>query len=215
MASATARPIVGDENLPAPTAPRLRPTGPIVPAAEVGIWSEARAGLAAVRQHALDTRDWANDLVAQERARGYAEGRAAGAEEAARLLAETAQRSTAHLAALERGLPDLVHGLVADILGRFEPGDLVARAVRHAVERLRPEAEAVLRCAPGDVEAMRDALGDAAASPLRIEPDPALAPGECCLRSAVGSVELGIEAQLRALRAGLATAAPGASEARA
>lgn len=191
-----------------PVAPRLRPAGPIVPAAELAIWSDAGAGLAAVHRYAGETRRWASDLVAGERAKGHAEGRAAGAEEAARLLAETSARASEHLAALERELPALVHGIVADILGSFEPGDLIARSVRHAVARLQPEVEASLRVSPGDAEAVRGALGDLGGRALLIEADPSLAPGECCLRSAVGSVELGVEAQLRALRAGLSGAAP-------
>ena len=190
------------ENPPPP--PRLRPAGPIVRAFDLGIWSEAQAGLAASHRHAVETRAWARDLVERERARGHAEGRAAGAEEAARLLAETAARANAHLAGLERELPALVHGLVAEILGSFAPDERLARSVRQAVARLRPDAEATLRVAPGDVESVRAALADLDAGPIQIEADPALAPGESCLRSAVGSVELGIEAQLRALRVGLA-----------
>lgn len=190
----------------APVAPRLRPTGPIVPADEIEIWSEARAGLVAAHRHAVETRRWANDLVERERARGRAEGRAAGAEEAACLLAKTSARAAAHLAMLEQELPELVHGVVADILGNFEPGERIARSVRHAITRLQPEAEATLRIAPSEIEAVCVALGDLGGRGLQIEADPALAPGECSLRSAVGSVELGIEAQLRALRTGLADA---------
>jgi len=186
-----------------PTPPRLRPDGPILKAAEVAIWGEAEAALAAARQHAAQAREWARDLLETERARGHAEGRAAGAEEAARLLAETATRATDYIAALERDLPTLVHDLVARILGEFEPGERIARVVGHAVERLRPDAQAVLRFAPGEADAVRKALEGLGGHALRIEPDPSLAPGECTLRSAVGRVELGVEAQLRALRDGL------------
>lgn len=190
----------------APAAPRLRPAGPIIPASEIGIWSEARAGLAAAHRHVVETRQWASDLIERERRRGFAEAHAAGAEQAARLVAETSARAAAHLAMLERDLPNLVHGIVADILGSVEPGDLLTRSIRHAVDRLRPEAEATLRVAAGDLETVRAALADLGAENLQIEADPALAPGECFLRSAIGNVELGIEAQLRALRTGLAAA---------
>ncbi|MCJ2013127.1 type III secretion system stator protein SctL [Methylobacterium sp. J-076] len=187
----------------APPAPRLRPTGPVVPAGETGLWGEAAQALAAARAHEAEVREWAREFLEQERARGHAEGRAAGAEEAARLVAETAARAADHLAALERDLPALVHGLVAGIVGAFEPGDRIARAVRHALDRLRPDAQAVLRVSPGEIEPVRAALEGPDGLPLRIEGDPSLAPGECTLRSAVGRVELGVEAQLRALRRGL------------
>ncbi|BAU89956.1 nodulation protein RhcL [Methylorubrum populi] len=190
-----------------PVPPRLRPAGPVVRASEIGIWSEAQAGLAASHRHALDTREWARDLVERERARAQAEGRAAGAEEAARLVAGTAARAVDHLAALERELPGLVHGLVAEIVGSFEPGDALVRSVRQAITRLRPESEASLRVAPGDLEAVRAGLAGIDTGLLRVEADPVLQPGESCLRSAIGSIELGLEAQLRALRAGLAARA--------
>ncbi|GJE73391.1 type III secretion system stator protein SctL [Methylorubrum podarium] len=189
-----------------PTTPRLRPAGPIVRAAEIGIWSEAQAGLAASHRHAVETRAFARDLVERERARAEAEGRAAGEAAAAARISETAARAAAHLAALERELPGLVHGLVAEILGDFEPGDRLVRSVRQAIARLRPDAEASLRVAPGDLETVRAGLADLDTGSLRIEADPVLQPGECCLRSAIGSVELGLEAQLRALRAGLSAA---------
>lgn len=189
-----------------PAAPRLRPAGPVVRAAEIGIWSEAQAGLAASHRHAVETRAFARDLVERERARAEAEGRAVGEEAAAARIAETAARAAAHLAALERELPALVHGLVAEVIGAFEPGDVLVGSVRQAIARLRPDAEASLRVAPGDLEAVRAGLADRDTGALRIEADPVLQPGECCLRSAIGSVELGVEAQLRALRAGLAAA---------
>ncbi|GLS46081.1 type III secretion system stator protein SctL [Methylobacterium brachythecii] len=191
-----------------PPAPRLRPAGPIVAAADLAIWSEASAGLAAAHRHAIETRDWAQAHFEREHARGYQEGRAEGTEAAARCVAETSARASDHLAALERELPALVHGIVADMLGRLDADDLVVRSVRHALDKLRPDAAATLRVPPDQVETIRAALGDLGAhAELRIEADPSLAPGECCLRSAIGSVELGIEAQLRALKAGLSSAA--------
>lgn len=189
-----------------PPTPRLRPAGPVVRAAEIGIWSEAQAGLAASHRHAVETRAFARDLVERERARAEAEGRAVGEAAAAARITETAARAAAHLAALERELPDLVHGLVARILGDFEAGDRLVRSVRQAVARLRPDAEASLRIAPGDLETVRAGLADLDTGSLRVEADPVLQPGQCCLRSAIGSVELGLEAQLRALRAGLLAA---------
>ena len=199
------------EPLPQPKAPRLRPAGPIVSASQIGIWSEAQAGLAAVHRHAVEVRAWAAETVERERAQARIEGRAEGAEEAARLVAQTSARAGAHLAALESELPALVHGIVAEILGAFDPAERLARIVAQAVSRLRPEAEATLRVAPGDIEGLRTALQDLGADHIQIEADPALAPGECCLRSPIGSVELGVEAQLRALQAGLAPVAKGLS----
>lgn len=190
----------------APREPRLRPIGPVVPAAEATIWNEADAALAAARRHADEVNEWARDLLERERIRGHAEGHAAGAEEAARLFAETAARATAHIARLERELPTLVHDLVARIIGEFEPGERIARAVRHAVERLRPDAEAVLRIAPAESDAVQAALAGLGGSALRVEADPSLVPGECTLRSPLGRIELGVDAQLRALQKGLHSA---------
>ena len=86
-------------------------------------------------------------------------------------------------------------GRAATQLGHVDGGRLIEQTYGHP--RHQPA-----------IDRVRAALGEA--SPVQVEADPAMRPGECCLRSPVGSVELGIEAQLRALRTGLAAAAEGA-----
>lgn len=186
----------------------LRPSGPVVRAAELGVWDEPGRALDAALREAEAVLSQAREQAAAERRRGYLDGRARGAEDAARLMAEATARADAFVSDLEAALPALVVEAVETILGAFEPGELLPRCVTHALGRLRHGARAELRVPPGEVARVRDALaaGSAAGPWLRVDPDPTLAPGACVFTSEYGVVELGVQAQLRALRARLAPA---------
>lgn len=193
-----------------PLAPRLRPHGPVIRAEDTAIWSDAAAAIAAADLYAKRMKGWVRTVRARERERGYAEGRDAGAEEAARLVAATAARAEIFLRELERDLPDLVLGLVERVLGAFDPGDVLARAVVEAVGRLRSESEIRVHVAPEQADSLRAGLAEIrrldGAPSLRVQADPALATGQCVLHGASGTVELGMAAQLRALREGIESA---------
>jgi type III secretion protein L len=192
----------------APTAPVPRPLGPVVRGHDVDIWGRATAALEAAERHRQRMRAYARDAYRREKERGYADGWTAGAAEAARLVAATAARVEQHVDTLERELPALVLEIVEQMLGAFHPGDeLLSRAVRHALARLRTGADICLRVAPGQADSLRRSLAHldrlSEAKHLRIEVDPAIEPGACVLSSEFGNVELGIAAQIRALREGL------------
>jgi type III secretion protein L len=191
----------------APVAPRLCPAGPIVRQEAFGIWSEAQAALDAAERHRKRMRSWTLSAYQRERQRGKDEGLLAGREEAARLVARTAARANSYLNQLERDLPTLVLEMIENLLGQLDPGDLLARAVRNAVIRLRTDGELRLRVAPEQAAVLRAALADIGdengASMTKIEIDPTLSAGQCVLWSELGNIELGLEAQIRALRQGL------------
>jgi type III secretion protein L len=192
----------------APAPPRLKPVGPVIRAQEAGLWSETEAAVAEARAYGERMRGWIAASHRQEKERGFAEGWEAGAAEAARLVAATAARTELYARELERDLPGLVLGLVERVLGSFDPGEVLTMAVRHAVDKVRTGAEITIRVSSDYAEILRQALADpgrfAGASTLRVEADPALASGACVLESEFGNVDLGIEAQLKALREGLA-----------
>lgn len=189
-----------------PGAPALRPLGPLVRAEQAGIWSEATEARAVAERHLQRVRGWARAAYERERARGYAEGQQSGAEEGARLVARATADAARQKAVLERELPHLVMDIVRDLLGTFDPGEMLLRTVRHAIEQKYGGGEVRLRVAP--LHADRLAREFAACDghdgrPLvRVEPDPALSPGQCVLWSEFGNIDLGLDAQLRALRLG-------------
>ncbi|MCA6105787.1 type III secretion system stator protein SctL [Bradyrhizobium cenepequi] len=195
------------EQTEAPTPPRLRPLGPLVRQEEFNIWGEAQSALDAAERHHAHMRDWTRAIYRRERQRGRDEGLAIGREEASRLIAATSARTNAYLRRLEQDVPTLVLDVIENLLGRFDPGDLLAHAVRHALTKLQAGGEMRLRVAPEQSMRLREALaelGDHGGSAMiEIEVDPTLASGQCVLWSEFGNIELGLEAQLSALRRGL------------
>lgn len=186
--------------------PMLCPLGPLVRAEDVGLWGDAAEARAAAERHLQRVRAWARAAYQRERARGHAEGRAAGAEEAARLIAGAAAETARQKAALERELPQLVMEIVRDLLGAFDPGETLVRTVRHAIEQKYGGGEVRLHVAPAHADALAREFGGCDGQegrPLvRIEADPALSAQQCVLWSEFGNIDLGLEAQLRALRLG-------------
>ncbi len=197
----------------APVAPQMRPLGPLIPARELEIWHNAVAMRAAAERHLQRVRRWARTAYRRERARGHAEGLNTGAEEMARLIAQAASEVARRKAVLEQSLPELVMEIVSDLLGAIDPGDLLVRTVRHAIERNFSGAELCLRVSPLHADALAREFaacdGREGRPQIRIDPDPALSPQQCVLWSEFGNVDLGLAAQLRALRLGLGLPATG------
>ncbi|WBL81363.1 type III secretion system stator protein SctL [Bradyrhizobium xenonodulans] len=190
----------------AAAAPRLHPLGPVVRAEELGIWGEAQTALDAAERHRERMRRWALAVYQRERQRGRDEGLATGREEAAELIAATSARANTYLRRLEQDLPQLVLDVIDDLLGHFEPGDLLARAVRHALTRLKAAGEVRLRVTAEQSARLRaalDELRENGPAVVEIEIDPGLKANQCVLVSEFGNIELGLESQLTALRKGL------------
>jgi len=189
-----------------PAAPQLRPLGRLVRAEELALWRDADEARAAAERHVQRVRGWARAAYQRERARGYAEGLAAGAAEGARLIAQATAEAARRKAVLERELPALVMEIVSDLLGSFDPGELLTRAVYRAIEQRYCGAELRLRVPPAHAGALAREFaqcdGRDGRPLVRIETDLALSPGQCVLWSEFGNIDLGLDAQLRALRLG-------------
>ncbi|WP_027535589.1 type III secretion system stator protein SctL [Bradyrhizobium sp. WSM3983] len=190
-----------------PVAPHIRPLGPLIPAAELEIWCDAVETRAAAERHLRRVRSWGRTAYQRERARGHADGFKSGAEEMARLIAQAACAAAERIAVLEQELPQLVLDIVSDVLGTFDPGEMLVRTVRHAIERKYGSAEVCLHVSPLKADALAREFaacdGREGRPKVRIDPDPALRQEQCVLWSEFGNVDLGVAAQLRALRLGL------------
>lgn len=180
-----------------------RPAGVLVRGAELGAWASAADALRDARARAEAILSSAQGAHEAERRRGHDEGYSAGAELAAQLIARATAEASARLDRIEAALPELVAGAVAGILGSFDTRDLVVPAVSRALGQLRRGTSATLRASPGCLEPLRALLAEVGHGAVRLEPDPGLADGCCVFSSELGDVELGVEAQLRALRKGL------------
>lgn len=105
-----------------------------------------------------------------------------------------------YFAKVEREVVKLALAIAAQILHREVLLDpmLLAGAVRVALGQLGESTEVRLKCPPDQVERWRESLADLSGrKPApRIEADSALAAGELVVETRVGSVELGLGAQL-------------------
>lgn len=187
--------------------PRYRPRGRVVPAAEIRAWEDGRSYLEAAAQEADRLRREAIAAFEEARKQGFEEGRKEGVEAAARLLAETAVNSDQHLARADGQIVDLALAVVRRVLGDFDVAQLTRNAVRHALSRQRQDQHLTLHVAPDMVEGLRADI-DAGFEPglrhlITVEPDPRLDQSQCRLASDVGFVDLGIDAQLKAVHKGL------------
>jgi len=194
--------IVTDPALP--EAPQIRPLGPLIPAAELGIWYDAIRTRALAERYLQQVRSWASKAYQRERMRGHAEGMKAGSDEMARIVARAASELARRKAVLERELPQLVIEILSDLLGSFDPGEMLIRTVRHAIERSCGGAEVCLHVSPLSADALTREFaafdGTDGRPKIRIDPDPALTPDQCVLWTEFGNVDVGLAAQLRTLR---------------
>jgi type III secretion protein L len=175
------------------------PRGPgvrIVRAAQAGLWEDGHRFLAAAREASERMQREAHEDREASRALGYAEGRAAGAAEASRLVIETTAQVDRYLAGFERDLATLVIHVVRRVLGELDTGELVARAAASAIERVR-----AMLSQPG---------GESAAAPMTIVGDPALPPTACILASEFSIVDASIDTQIAAVAQALGIPDPDA-----
>ncbi|BAB52651.1 MULTISPECIES: type III secretion system stator protein SctL [Phyllobacteriaceae] len=190
----------------APAAPQMRPLGPLIPASELEIWDNAAKACAAAERHQQHVRSWARAAYQRELARGHTEGLNAGAEEMAALISQAVAEVARRKAVLEQQLPQLVLEILSELLGAFDPGELLVMAVRHAIERQYSGAEVCLHVYPTQVDMLAREFagwdGQDGRPRVRIKPDPTLSPRRCVLWSEYGNVDLGLDAQMRALRLG-------------
>ncbi|WP_316230307.1 type III secretion system stator protein SctL [Bradyrhizobium sp. SZCCHNR1051] len=187
----------------------FHPLGPVVRAEEAETWFSAAASLADARRQCEQIAAQARLAFEEQRMRGFEDGRLAGVEEAARLIAETKVTVDDLVADLQDELITLVVEIIREILGSFEPDDLAARAITRALEEMRSGTALVLMTAPQEMESIRvrvATLLEDGADQLTIVSDPQFAPGRCMLWSEFGQIDVSVDAQLEqlalALRAG-------------
>ncbi|MDF0733069.1 FliH/SctL family protein [Pseudomonas entomophila] len=182
-----------------------RPAARILRAAEAQLWTDGHAYLQAARDEAERVRDDSAQWLDQARAEGFEQGRAKGAEAMSALLAETSAQVDAYLAGLESALADLALGIAREVLESLGDAERVILSARKALLAFRQDQALTLYVPRAEVEAVRRHLREApeALASVTVESDDQLHPGQARLGSPVGSVELGLEAQLQALRRSL------------
>jgi type III secretion protein L len=179
----------------------------ILRAEDAAAWQDGFHFLAAARRAAAQVNEIARKTYDVEYARGFAEGRAAGADEAARLVTETTAKVDRHLASLEQEIGALALDVVRRVLGEFDAGELIARAAVQAVGEFRREKwlKVTVHPAAADrVRAVLAALPPSGGPTVTVESDPALDERACIVASDFAVVDASLEAQLEAFAAAFA-----------
>ena len=182
-----------------------RPASRILRAAEVQAWTDGRDYLQAARDEAERIREDSARWLEQARVDGFELGRAKGAEAVSELLADTAAKVEAYLAGLENSLADLALGIAREVLESLGDAERIVLCTRKALVAFRQDQALTLFVPRLEVEAVRRRMHgetDGLAA-IAVESDDQLQPGQARLSSPVGSVELGLDAQLQALRRSL------------
>lgn len=180
-----------------PSLPRELPAAPgvkIIRAGEENAWRDGYRLLAEARQ-----------VHAAERERGYAEGMASAAQDASRLIAETAFRVDGYAASLEKEVGRLAFDIVRRVLSEFDDAELVARAARSALADFRNAKAVRIKIHPSaEAQLRRTLLAYAGARggeplPVSVETDADLDRRSCILATEFAVVEATVDTQLAAI----------------
>jgi type III secretion protein L len=186
----------------------------VLRAAEAAVWQDGFQLLAAARRAAAEVNEIARKTYAVEHARGFAEGRAAGANEAARLVSETTAKVDRHLASLAQDIGALALGVLRRVLGELDAGELIARAAAQAVGEFRREKWLKVTVHPAVADRVRAALAGLppdGGPTVAVESDPALDERACIVASDFAVVDASLEAQLEAFASAFAVGQGGAA----
>lgn len=173
--------------------------------------------LAELEQRLLDERAALAQAVAAAREQGRHEERQAMEQQARagqqrlqtqilRSLDQFRLERQCYFHNLEGEVVRLALAIAARVLHREAHLDplLLSGAVRVALEKLGDSSHVVMRVPPREVEPWKAFFR--AGSNLRIQPgileDPSLSPGECLLATELGTIELGVRAQLEEIEKG-------------
>ena len=184
-----------------PNRPALR----ILRTEQADLWIDGYAFIEAAEAHAMSIRQDSEQWLQAAREAGFESARLQGAEEVSLLLTRTAQQVDAWLSGLEASLADLALGIAREVLDDMDDAERILRCTRKALGAFRQDQALTLWVAPADARAVRERLhaGIDQLPAIVVESDEQLQPGQARLSSPVGSVELGLDAQLTNLRRSL------------
>ena len=173
-----------------PKAPGVK----IIRAADESAWRDGFRFLTEVRT-----------LQAAERAKAYAEGKAAGDLEASKLVAETSAKVQKYIASVDKQVAQLAFDIVRRIFSEFDDRELVARAARNALADFREAKAVTVKVHPSVENHVRRAMagfvnsGGEEGFAVSIETDTEIGERICVLSTEFAVVEATVETQLAAI----------------
>lgn len=180
-----------------------QPGARILRAAQAAQWIDGYAFVQAAEQHARRLRDDSEATLREARSDAFEQARREGDEQVAALLAHTAARADAWLLSLEPGIAEMAVAIARQIIGELPSDERVLRCARQALSAFRQDQALTLQVPRAEVDALRRRLDQDGLDHIGVAADDQLAPGDACLCSPVGRVELGVETQLQHIRAAL------------
>jgi type III secretion protein L len=139
----------------------------------------------------------AKEVYESERAKGFAEGKTAGTQEAAKLVVETAAKVERYLATLDQQVAALAMDVVRRVLGQFDQADLVARAAAHALADFRHEKALKITVHPSAYQQVSEVITRVDRQlTIQVDSDPSAAPDRCLIASEFAVVDASIDTQL-------------------
>lgn len=172
---------------------------------------EGNALLEAARERAAAMEARAALDAEARREEGYRDGVMEGRMEQAEKMMETALQAVEYIEGMEETLVRVVGAAVRKIIGELDDDDRIVRIVRAALVTVRSQQRVLIRVAPSDEPAVREALAamlrsaPGGVSFLDVSADPRMSPGDCILESELGVVDAGLETQLGALERALSS----------
>jgi flagellar biosynthesis/type III secretory pathway protein FliH len=186
------------------------PAGAILRGSELKPWLDGQGFREAAKMELEQARRNAEDIAAAERARGYAEGWAAGSKGAFDLIARTKAAADAYYGQLEANLAHLVMEIISEVIGGLGRSEAIALAVRKALSTMETPPETMILVSPealaGVMERLQAMLGTSEGSTIAIGADDSLAADECRLVCGFCTIDLSLKRQLDLLAQSLSLA---------
>ncbi|WP_394891661.1 type III secretion system stator protein SctL [Mesorhizobium sp. AaZ16] len=181
-----------------------RPGRRILKAAEAQAWQDGFAFLDAAKRRAAELHDTARGAYGDSFAEGYKDGKAEGAAEATRLLAEVAAKVDRYFGSIEKDVIGLATDVIARVLGEFDASELVAKAAKQTISEMRRSRFIKVTVHPQAVDAVRDELAALRAESsfqgtIEVIPDADLRRDGCVVATDVAVVDATIGAQIAAI----------------
>jgi len=162
--------------------------------------SQAEQMAAAIEETRSESREEARREWEEELAEKIAKERSGVLESCEEFRRERVR----YFARVESEVVKLALAIAARVLHREAQLDplLLSGVVRVALEKVAEGSTAVLRVPAVEIEGWREILAQESVSSAQLVGDEKLQPGECVIDTSVGSVELGVSAQLEEIERG-------------
>jgi type III secretion system HrpE/YscL family protein len=186
------------------------PAGAVLRAGELKPWLDGQGFLEAAKRELEQARRNAEEIAAAERARGYAEGWAAGSKGAFDLIARTKAAADTYYGQLEANLAHLVMEIISEVIDGLDRSEAIALAIRKALSTVEIPPETVILVSPeslaGVMDKLKAVLGTSGGPAIAVGADESLGAGECRLVCGFCTIDLSLKRQLDLLAQSLCSA---------